>query len=43
MSKTTLQFLLLGFILVLAQVVVFNHIYHRSHAASSYFASLRAT
>ena len=26
MSKTTLQFLLLGFILVLAQVVVFNHI-----------------
>lgn len=26
MSKTTLQFLLLGFILVLAQVIVFNHI-----------------
>lgn len=26
MSKTTLQFLLLGFILVLAQVVVFNHL-----------------
>lgn len=26
MSKTTLQFFLLGFILVLAQVVVFNHI-----------------
>lgn len=26
MSKTTLQFLLLGIILVLAQVVVFNHI-----------------
>lgn len=26
MSKTALQFLLLGFILVLAQVIVFNHI-----------------
>lgn len=26
MSKTTLQFLLLGLILVLAQVIVFNHI-----------------
>lgn len=26
MSKTTLQFFLLGFILVLAQVIVFNHI-----------------
>ncbi len=26
MSKTTLQFMLLGFILVLAQVIVFNHI-----------------
>lgn len=26
MSKTTLQFILLGFILVMAQVVVFNHI-----------------
>ena len=26
MSKTVLQFILLGFILVLAQVIVFNHI-----------------
>ena len=26
MSKTTLQFILLGLILVLAQVIVFNHI-----------------